>query len=142
MCCVRSCRIQKCARLWSYIKIKTLRDRTPTKIFNSLQEARGEGNMNHSTISRRAAKLKKNRKSTEDGLCSGRLRMSTDATNASIITSINDKERRLTLQEIVREVNISTVSVKVRPHLHANTNEARHARTDEHEAKCCCSSSQ
>ncbi len=42
----------------------------------------------------------------------------------------------------IRYVISGVVRVKVRPHLHANTNEARHARTDEHEAKCCCSSSQ
>ncbi len=39
-------------------------------------------------------------------------------------------------------LSMSYLPLKVRPHLHANTNEARHARTDEHEAKCCCSPSQ
>ncbi len=97
---------------WSYIKIKTLQGRTLTKIFNSLRDVCGEGTMNCSTISWWAIKCKKGQKSTEDATHSRRQRTSVDATNASIIASIIDEDRRLTLQEIAREANISTMSVQ------------------------------
>lgn len=96
----------------SYIKIETLRGRTPTEIYDLLREVCGANTMNRSTISRWSAKFKRGQTSVEDDPRSGRPRTSLEATNASIVATIIDEDRRLTLEEIAQEANLSKTSVQ------------------------------
>lgn len=95
----------------SYIKIETLRGRTPTEIYNALREVCGDTTVNRSTISRWASKFKAGQESIKDDPRSGRPRTSTDATSAAIVATIIDEDRRMTLEEIACEANISKASV-------------------------------
>lgn len=62
----------------SYVKIETVRGRTPSEIFNLLREVRGDDTMDRSTISRRATKFKSGVEDVTDAPRAGRPRTSTE----------------------------------------------------------------
>jgi len=62
----------------TYIKIETLRGKTPTEIHSSLMEVCGVETVDRRTISRWAQRFREGRLSTENDPKSGQPRMSTD----------------------------------------------------------------
>ena len=64
----------------SYIKIETLRGKTPTEIHNALHEVCGDSVVDRSTVSRWASRFREGRESVQDNPRSGRPVTATDDT--------------------------------------------------------------
>jgi len=95
----------------SYIKIETLRGKTPTEIHNALHEVCGDSVVDRSTVSRWASRFREGRKSVQDNPRSGRPVTATDHTSVVIVSTLLEEDRRKTCEEIAHEANMSTASV-------------------------------
>ena len=94
----------------AYIKIETLRGKTPTEIHSSLMEAYGVENVGRSTISRWAQRFRDGRLSIENDPKSGRPRTSTDEQSVKRVLQILEKDRRMKCEEIAHSAGISRAS--------------------------------
>ena len=83
----------------AYIKIETLRGKTPTEIHSSLMEVCGVQTVQRSTISRLAERFRAGRLSIENDPKSGRLRTSTDDQSVERVLQILEEDRRMTCEE-------------------------------------------
>jgi transposase len=124
----------------SYIKIETLRDITPTQIYESLREVCGDYTIDRSTISRWSQRFREGRIAVEDKQHLGRPRSSTDYTSAVIIANVLEEDRCMTREEIARESGIPKSSVHriVTEHLQKRKVSARwvrHKLSDEQKAQ-------
>ena len=71
----------------SYIKIETLRGKTPTEIHNALHEVCGDSVVDRSTVSRWASRLREGRVSIQDDPRSGRPVTASDDPSVVIVTA-------------------------------------------------------
>jgi len=94
----------------AYIKIETLRGKTPREIHSSLMELCGVETVDRSTISRWAQRYREGRLSIEDDPKSGRPRTSTDDQSVERVLQILEDERRMTGEEIAHFAGISRAS--------------------------------
>jgi len=94
----------------AYIKIETLRGKTPTEIHSSLTEVCGVETVDRSTISRWAQRFRERRLSIENDPKSGRPRTSTDDKSVELVVQILEEDRRMTREEIAHCAEISRAS--------------------------------
>jgi len=80
----------------AYIKIETLRGKTPTEIHGSLIEVCGVETIYRSKISRWAQRFREGRLSIENDPKSGRPRTSTDDQSVERVLQILEEDRRMT----------------------------------------------
>ena len=78
----------------SYIKIETLRGKTPTEIHNALHEVCGDSVVDRSTVSRWASRFREGRESVQDNPRSGRPVTATDDTSVVIVSTLLEEDRR------------------------------------------------
>lgn len=95
----------------SYIKIETLRGKSPTKIHSALHEVCRDSVVDRSTVSRWASCFHEGRVSIQDDPRSGRPVTATDDTSVVIVSTLLEEDRRKSCEEIVHEANMSTASV-------------------------------
>lgn len=95
----------------SFIKIETIRGRTPTQIYDLLREVCGDSTIDRSTISRWSQRFCQGRVNIGDDQRPGRLRKSIDNTSMAIIASVLEEDRHVTCEEIARESGIPKSSV-------------------------------
>jgi len=95
----------------SYIKIESLRGKTPTEIHSALHEVCGDNVVDHSTVSRWASRFSEGRVSIEDDPRSVRPVTATDDTSVVIVSTLLEEDRRKSCEEIAHEANTSTASV-------------------------------
>jgi transposase len=93
-----------------YIKIETLRGKTPTEIHSSLMAVCGVETVERSTISRWAQRFREGKLSIENDPKSGRLRTSTDDQNVERVLQILEEDRRMTCEEIAHSAGTSRAS--------------------------------
>jgi len=93
-----------------YIKIETLRGKTPTEIHSSQMEVCGVETVDRSTISRWAQSFREGRLSIENDPKSGRPRTSTDDQSVERVLQILEGDRRMTCEEIAHCAGISRAS--------------------------------
>jgi len=118
----------------AYIKIETLRGKTPTEIHSSLMEVCGVETVERSTISRWA----EGRLSIENDPKSGRLRTSTDDQSAERVLQILEEDRKMTCEETVHSAGISRASAyRILTGLHKRRNAARWVPHDLSEEQKC-----
>jgi len=86
----------------AYIKIETLRGKTPTEIYSSLMEVCGVETVDRSTISRWAQRFREGGLSIKSDPKSGRPRTSTDDESVERVLQILEEDRRMTLEEIAQ----------------------------------------
>ena len=91
----------------AYIKIETLRGKTPTEIHSSLMEVCGVETVDRSTISRWAQRFHEGRLSIENDPKSGRPRTLTDDQSVERVLQILEEDRRMTCEEIAHCAGIS-----------------------------------
>ena len=91
----------------AYIKIETLRGKTPMEIHSSLMEVCGVEAVDRITISRWAQRFPKGRLSTENDPKSGRPRRSTDDQSVKRVLQILEEDRRMTCEETAHSAGIS-----------------------------------
>ena len=84
----------------AYIKIETLRGKTPKEIHSSLMEVCGVETVDRCTISRCAQRFRKGRLSMENDPKSGRPRTSTDEQSVERVLQILEEDRRMTLKKL------------------------------------------
>ena len=94
----------------AYIKIETLRGKTPTEIHSSLMEVCGVDTVDRSTISRWAQRFREGRLSMENDPKSGRPRTSTDDQSVERVLQILQEDCRMTCEEIAHSAGISRAS--------------------------------
>jgi len=94
----------------AYIKIETLRRKTPTEIHSSLMEVCGVETVDRSTISRWGQRFREGRLSIENDPKSGRPRTSTDDQSVERALQIPEEDRRMTCKEIAHAAGISRAS--------------------------------
>jgi histone-lysine N-methyltransferase SETMAR len=94
----------------AYIKIETLRGKTPTEIHSLLMEVCGVETVDQSTISCCAQRFREGRLSVENDPKSGRPRTSTDDQSVERVLQILEKDRRMTCEEIAHCARISPTS--------------------------------
>ena len=90
----------------TYIKIETLRGKTPTEIHSSLMEVCGVEAVDRSTISRWAQRFHKGRLSIENDPKSGQPRTSTDDQRVERVLQILQEDRRMKCEEIAHSAGI------------------------------------
>jgi len=93
-----------------YIKIETLRGKTPTEIHSSLMEVCGVETVDRSTISRWAQRFLERRLSIENDPKSGRPRTSTDDQSVERVLQILEEDCRMTCEETAHSAGISQAS--------------------------------
>jgi transposase len=93
-----------------YIKIETLRGKTPTEIHSLLMEVCGVETVDQSTISRWAQRFHEGRLSIENDPKSGRPRTSTDDQSVERVLQILEEDHRMTCEEIAQSAGISRAS--------------------------------
>jgi len=91
----------------TYIKIETLRRKTPTEIHSSLMEVCGVETVDRSTISRWAQRFYEGRLSIENDPKSGRPRTSTDDQSVEPVLQILEEDCRMTCEETAHSAGIS-----------------------------------
>jgi len=94
----------------AYIKIETLRGKTPTEIHSSLIEVCAVETVDRSTISRWAQRFREGRLSIENDPKSGRPRTSADDQSVERVFQILEEDRRMTREEISHCAGISRAS--------------------------------
>jgi len=94
----------------AYIKIETLRGKTPTEVHSSLMEVCGVETVGRSTISRWAQRFLEGRLSIENDPKSGRPRTSTDDKRVERVLQILEEGCRMTREEITHCAGISRAS--------------------------------
>jgi len=90
----------------AYIKIETLRGKTPMEIHSSLMEVCGVETVDRSTMSLWAQRFREGRLSTENDLKSGRPRPSTDDQSVECVLQILEEDRRMTCEQIAHSAGI------------------------------------
>ena len=90
----------------AYIKIETLRGKTPTEIHSSLMEVCGVETGDRSTVSRWAQRFREGRLSIENDLKSGRHRTSTDDKSVERVLQILEEDRRMICEETAHSAGI------------------------------------
>ena len=95
----------------SYIKIETLRDKTPTEIHNALREVCGEQTVDRSAVSRWATRFREGRLTINDDPRPGRPKTSTDEKSVKLVADSLAEDRRATCKEISQATGISPTSV-------------------------------
>ena len=93
----------------AYIKLETLRGKTPTEIHSSLMEVCGVETVGRSTISRWAERFHEGRLSIENDSKSGRPRTSTDDQSVESVHQILEQDPRI-CEEIAHCAGISRAS--------------------------------
>jgi histone-lysine N-methyltransferase SETMAR len=96
----------------AYIKIETLRGKTPTEIHSSLMEVCGVETVDRSTISRWAQRFREGSLNIENGPKSGRPRTSTDDQSVERVLQILEEDRRMTSEETAHSAGISRASAR------------------------------
>lgn len=97
----------------AYIRIETVRGKKVPDIHAALKEACGKFTVNRSTVQRWHTKFREGRISIEDDPRAGRPpAVTVDNTNASIIATLLDEDRRITVREIEAETGISKTSAQ------------------------------
>jgi len=104
----------------TYIKIETLRGKTPTEIHSSLMEVCGVETVDRSTISRWAQRFHEGRLSIDNDPKSGQPRTSTDDQSVEHVLQILEVDRRMTREEIAHCAGILRASAYriLTEHLH------------------------
>ena len=95
----------------SYIKIETLRGKTPTEIHKTLSEVCGALTVDRSTVSRWANRFREGRVSISDDGRSGRPKTSTDERSVKLVADALEGDRRATCEELSAATGLSTTSV-------------------------------
>ncbi|KAK9686062.1 hypothetical protein QE152_g37494 [Popillia japonica] len=96
----------------AYIKIETIRGKTVPEIHAALNEACGMDTADRSTVQRWHQRFRKGRISIENNPRSGRPSIVTqDNTNAAIVATVIDEDRRMTAREVAAATGISKSSV-------------------------------
>ena len=95
----------------SYIKIESLRGKTPTDIHAALVEVCGELAVSRSTVSRWAVRFRHGRGSIENIEKSGRPKTATDDQSVQVVAEFLEEDRRVTCEEIAAGTGISATSV-------------------------------
>jgi len=123
----------------AYIKIETLRRKTPMEIHSSLMEVCGVETVDRSTISRRAQRFHEGRLSIENDLKSGRPRTSTDDQSVERVLQILEEDHRMTREETAHCAGISQASAYriLTEHLHKHPIAARWVLHDLSEEQKC-----
>jgi len=94
----------------AYIKIETLREKTPTEIHSSLMEVYGVETVDRSTISRWAQRFREGMLSIENDPKSGRPRTSTDDQSVERVPQILEEDRRMSCEKIAHSSGIARTS--------------------------------
>jgi len=76
----------------SYIKIETLRGKTPTEIHNALHEVCGDSVVDRSTVSRWSSRFREGRVSIQDDPRNGRPVTAMDDTSVSIVNTLLEED--------------------------------------------------
>jgi len=123
----------------AYIKIETLRGKTPTEIHSSLMEVCGVETVDRSTISCLAQRFRVGRLSRENDPKSGRPRTSTDDQSVKRVLKILAEDRRMTCEETANCAGISRASAYriLTERLHKRRNAARWVPHDLSEEQKC-----
>ncbi|KAL1132425.1 hypothetical protein AAG570_010380 [Ranatra chinensis] len=95
----------------SYIKIESLRGKTPTEIHSALREVCGDQTVDRSTVSRWANRFREGRVSVQDDQRSGRPKTATDERGVKLVADFIGEDRRVTCDEISYCTGISPTSV-------------------------------
>ncbi|KAL4083594.1 hypothetical protein QTP88_028910 [Uroleucon formosanum] len=96
----------------AYIKIETIRGKTVPEIHAALNEVCGTDTVDRSTVQRWHQRFRDGRTSIDNNPRSGRPSTVTqDNTNAAILATLLDEDRRITVREIEQETGISKSSV-------------------------------
>ncbi|KAK9731604.1 hypothetical protein QE152_g13460 [Popillia japonica] len=96
----------------AYIKIETIRGKSVPEIHATLNEACGIDTVDRSTVQRWHKRFRKGRISIENNPRSGRPSIVTqDNTNAAIVDTLIDEDRRMTVREVAAATGISKSSV-------------------------------
>jgi len=94
----------------AYIKIETLRGKTPTEIHSSLMEVCGVETVDQSTISHWAQRFCEGRLSIENDPKSGRPQTSTDDQSVECVLQILEEDCRMACEETAHAAGISRAS--------------------------------
>jgi len=94
----------------SYIKIETLRGKTPTEIHSALHEVCDEQTVDRSTVSHWATRFSEGRVTINDPR-PGRPKTSTDERSVKLVADFLAEGRRATCEEISQGTGISPTSV-------------------------------
>ena len=84
----------------SYIKIETLRGKTPTEIHNALHEVCGDSVVDRSTVSRWSSHFCEGRVSIQDDPRNGRPVTAMDDTSVAVVNTLLEEDRRKSCEEI------------------------------------------
>ena len=76
----------------SYIKIETLRGKTPNEIHNALQEVCGDSVADRSTVSRWSSRFREGRVSIQDDPRNGRPVTAMDDTSVAIVNTLLEED--------------------------------------------------
>lgn len=87
----------------SYLKIETLRGKTPTEIYSQLKEVCGSTAVDRNTIFRWSQRFRENFQNILDVSRTERPRITTENMSADIIATILDEDRRIIAEEICVE---------------------------------------
>jgi len=95
----------------SYIKIETLRGKTPTENHSALTKVCGEQTVDRSKVSRWATRFSEGRVTINDDSKPGRPKTSTDERSVKLVAGFLAEDRRTTCEEISQGTGISPTSV-------------------------------
>jgi len=95
----------------SYIKLETLRGETPTEIHSTLHEVCGEQTVDHTTVSRWAARFHEGCVTINDDPRPGRPKTSTYERSVKLVADFLAQDHRVTCEEISQATGILTTSV-------------------------------
>ena len=92
----------------SYIKIETLRGKSPTEIHGALSEVCDEFTVDHSTVSRWANRFRGGCVSIDNDPILGRPRTSTDERSVKLVADTLEEDLRVTCEEFSRATGAKT----------------------------------